>query len=298
MSATLDCNCSCPTPVVTTVPGTEGATGEAGSNGVSAVATTSGVSAPPSFNKPQTGILVNVDSSAGFYIGEYVTAQDVDGSEPGFFQVDDIPSSTSLSLTYLDITNNANGVGISAGKLISPSGPQYFPGTLPNSFTDQSTGTVSDSIQAGAGVFTLSIPIVMSHVAAAGDILTTYTPGYKFKILKVDAVVSDPATPASKAFDVNLEIDTTNLTGGVIQLTSANCSTQGTVIPGTPIGPNNVGTALQSFSVEASNVVKFDSGQVSLLIKIQNMDTADAIASLAAHIGSNALGNSLINALS
>ena len=48
---------------------------------------------------------------------------------------------------------------------------------------------------------------------------------------------------------------------------------------------NNVGTAASSISIEvAAGGTVFTSGQGSLLIKIQNMDTANAFASVADHI--------------
>src|SRR5919109_5263206 len=48
--------------------------------------------------------------------------------------------------------------------------------------TDNTTGTAADALAAGVGVQTLAFFINLATLAN-GDILTEYTPGYKFKIL-------------------------------------------------------------------------------------------------------------------
>ena len=145
--------------------------------------------------------------------------------------------------------------------------------------TDSTTGTVGTTLAAGAGVFTLSIPIILAGVSAA-DVLTNYTPGYKFKLLSASFAVTVPVTTAAKAATLNLEIDTTNVTGGEIALTSANCTPLGALVAGAGITAANTGSATATLSVEAATVTAFIEGQGILLLKIQNMDTADAAASL------------------
>jgi hypothetical protein len=152
---------------------------------------------------------------------------------------------------------------------------------LAEAITDNSTGSASSTIAAGAGVHTISIPITLAQITGAGDVLTNYTPGYKFKILSVDARVTSAVTTASKAATLNLEIGSTNLTGGSVSLTSANCTPLGAAIAGSAVTGNNTGSSSDTISVEASSVTAFAEGAVVLLIRIQNMDTADAIASLA-----------------
>lgn len=164
--------------------------------------------------------------------------------------------------------------------------------------TDSTTGTAGTTLAAGAGVFTLSIPITLAQITGAGDVLTNYTPGYKFKILGVHFAVTVAVTTAGKAADLNLEIGTTNLTGGVVSLTSANCTPLGAVVAGTAVTAANTGSASDTISIESASVTAFAEGEGVLLIRIQNMDTADAIASLAANLlDSKQLSNSVIDDL-
>lgn len=146
--------------------------------------------------------------------------------------------------------------------------------------TDSTGGTSSSTLEAGVGVQTIAIPINLPSLAN-GDVLTNYTPGYKFKVLSVSFAVSVAVTTAAKAATLNLEIGTTNLTGGVVALTSANCTPLGALVAGTAITAANTGTSTDTISVEASSVTTFVEGAGYLLIKLQNMDTTDAFASIA-----------------
>lgn len=121
MSAT-DCNCNCPTPVVSLVPGTEGEEGGAGTDGISSFTLTAGTAGP--FDKGDTGISITVDATDMFFVGQVIAIQDVNAlSTPGYFSISAIPGPSSLTLTYLDISANSDGVSIASGKVVSPSGP-------------------------------------------------------------------------------------------------------------------------------------------------------------------------------
>jgi hypothetical protein len=145
---------------------------------------------------------------------------------------------------------------------------------------DNSGGAVGNTFAAGVGVQTLAINLNLADIAA-GDVLTNYVPGYRFKVLDVDFHVLKPVTTAARAATLNLEIGTTNLTGGVVALTSANCTPAGAQVAGSAITAANVGAATDSLSIEAASVTAFAEGSGVLLIAIQNLDTADAFASLA-----------------
>lgn len=151
----------------------------------------------------------------------------------------------------------------------------------PLDLTDSSGGTAGATIAAGVGMATLAFFINLADIAN-GDLLTNYVPGYRFKINKVDFRVSKPATTAAKLATLNLEIGTTDLTGGVVALTSANCTPAGAAVAGSAVTAANVGTSTDSFSIEASSVTAFVEGNGWILVSIQNMDTADAFASIAA----------------
>lgn len=113
----------------------------------------------------------------------------------------------------------------------------------------------------------LTIPIKLAKVAN-GDVLTNFTPGFPGSIVRAAFVVTDPVVTASKLATLNLEINAVNLTGGVISLTSANCTPLGAVIAGTAITANNTFGATDTISVEASSVTAFVEGEGVLLLTL------------------------------
>lgn len=153
-------------------------------------------------------------------------------------------------------------------------------GTGQAAITDSTTGTAANTAAAGTGVITLAFHVNLASLAANGDVLTDYVPGYKFKILAVDFRVCKAVTTAAKAASINLEIVSTDLTGGVVALTSANCTPAGVAVAGSAVTAANTGTAAQAFSIEVSGVTAFVEGDGWILVKIQNMDSADAFASI------------------
>jgi len=109
-------------------------------------------------------------------------------------------------------------------------------------------------------------------VTGAQDIVTDYTPGFAFRILSLDWVQANPVTTASRLASLNAEIGTTDVTGGVIALTSALATPMGKIINGSAISGNNVGTATDKISIEASAVTAFAEGSGTILLTLQNLD--------------------------
>lgn len=285
MPAPVNCCNQCEDTEFVQIPGVEGdagADGTDGDDGINAYTTTTA-----NFTIPAIAAAVNVAvvESGWMAVGQTVFASD--GTDHGTFEVTTITSQTLVVLTFLGANgDSAAGVTVNSGATVTPAGRLgNLAAALPTALTDNSTGTASNTIAAGAGVFTLSIPITLVQMTGAGDVLTQYTPGYAFKILKVDAHVVEAVTTAGDGASLNLEIGTTNVTGGVVALTSANCTPLGVQIAGTAVTANNTGSATDHFSVEvAAGAGWFAEGAIVLLIKIQNMDTANAVASLADHI--------------
>lgn len=170
--------------------------------------------------------------------------------------------------------------------------------TNTDALTNSTGGAASATLAAGAGVQTIAIPVSLAAITGAGDVLTTYTPGYAFKVLAIGFAVSVPVTTADKLATLNVEIGTTDVTGGAVALTSANCTPLGAVVSGTAITAANTGTSTDSISVEAASVTAFAEGWGYVLIKLQNMDTANAIASLASQLAKQrTLNGVIINAV-
>lgn len=146
------------------------------------------------------------------------------------------------------------------------------------SLTDNSTGTGSDTIAAGVGVFTLPIHLNLAAMTtAAADLITNYVLGFKFKLLSVSFVTTKLGTGASASQVLNFEIGSTNVTGGVLTLLLADTDTLGKKTDATAITAANTGSATDTLSLEvATGGTVFTAGEGDLLLKLQNMDTADA----------------------
>jgi len=291
MSGLSDCCSPCPETQTVNVPGVAGDAGAAGADGTNGVNAFTVVAAD--FIIPAVGntVLVTVGDSTWMVVGQNIFIE-----EPANFVVDSIPGPSTVLLEFLGYTGDASpGATISTGAGVSPGGLEgpSSVGALPTAITDNSTGTASDTVAAGVGVTTLMFHInLVALTTAAADLMTNYTPGYAFKILAVDFTVTTPGTGAGANQSLNLEIGSTNVTGGVVNVTLANTATLGALVAGTAVTAANTGTAADTLSIEvAAGGTIFTAGQGILLIKIQNMDSANAVASLADHI------NDLITAL-
>ena len=155
----------------------------------------------------------------------------------------------------------------------------------PNLVVDSSTGTAGNAIAAGVGVYTLTVPWTWATSTSAIDVMTAIVPGHAFKVLAWDW--TDGGTVlvgASGSRVANLEIGTTDVgtvasTCTVVQAGTAN----GRRIAGTTVTGANTGSATDTLSVEiASGGTTITAGDGAFHIKIQNMDTANALASLVA----------------
>lgn len=150
--------------------------------------------------------------------------------------------------------------------------------------TDSTGGAVSNAtLAATSGISTLAIPIQLaSMTTSAADLVTAFVPGYRFKILAVDFYTTTVGAGTSASQAINLEIGTTNLTGGVVTVTQASTDTLGEATAGTAVTAANTGTASDSISVEvAASGTVFSAGAGVLLIRIQNMDVQDNFAKTA-----------------
>lgn len=117
MSQTVDCNCACPNPVITDVPGVEGAPGTNGNAGANAFSLVQVAFTVPAISG---SVLVTVDDNRWMTIGQNVFVQGA-----GNFSVASKAGTTVASLTYLSYQGNTNaGAAIGIGAQISPSGTQ------------------------------------------------------------------------------------------------------------------------------------------------------------------------------
>lgn len=139
-------------------------------------------------------------------------------------------------------------------------------------FSAKSWAALNGVAPATGNIYSIQIPIVLATVTA-GDVATSVIIPHAFKITRVDALVTTAATTAAKAATLNLEIGTTNLTGGAVALTSANCTPLGAVVAGSAVTAANIGAAGDALSVEGASVTAFVEGAVLLNVWIQNLDS-------------------------
>ncbi len=282
MSATSNCNCPCPDSPITEIPGSPGENGEPGadgSNGVNAytLTTTSVITLPAAAGPVTSPAIQTFANTSWMAVGQVLIITDPNHTDWGTFRVLTLPSSTSATLTWLDYPGDAIGTTpLAIGSQVSPSGliPVFTP---PADLTDNTTGTPGASLAAGVGVSTLVFFISATSIAN-GDLMSDYVPGYRFKLLSFDARCATPVTTGAKTATLNLEINSVNVTGGSLVL--AGTYAQGAAQAGTAITAANTGTVGQAFSIEAATVTAFIEGAFWLFIKIQNLDSADAVASL------------------
>lgn len=184
------------------------------------------------------------------------------------------------------LRNDSNGLRIGTASTDKIAFHGQAPVVRPSSadetaLTDSTGGSVAAySLAVGVGKTTISIPLQLaSMTTAAADLVTEYTPGYKFKILAVDFITTTLGAGSGASQTLNLEIGTTNVTGGVVNPTLSSTNTLGKLTAGTSVTAANTGSATDVLSVEvAASGTVFTGGAGILLITIQNMDTADAFA--------------------
>jgi hypothetical protein len=99
-------------------------------------------------------------------------------------------------------------------------------------------------------------------------VVTGFVPGFAGRILSLQTVNSVVVTTAAKLLDLNAEIDGTNVTGGVVSLTSANQTPLGARVAGTAVTAANAFSATSAIDIEAANVTAFSEGAVTLYLTV------------------------------
>lgn len=115
----------------------------------------------------------------------------------------------------------------------------------------------------------LNFPVQLAAITGNVDVVTDFSPGIAGVIEDFTLTVTSPVTTAAKAANFNLEIGTTDLTGGVITTTSALATPLGKVLKASAITGNNVLTRASKISIEASGVTAYAEGQGVLTVRIR-----------------------------
>lgn len=177
----------------------------------------------------------------------------------------------SMAVYGAEVTANQNLTPDTLGRLVPATGIDAVVAVAAESGSAGEIHSVYLVSRASAGAIqksVLSIPYKLSKIAN-GDLVTEIVPGFPGRIIKWWFTITDPATTAGKTADLNLEINSANVTGGVLQLTSANCTPKGSKVEAAAVTANNVFGAEDSISIEASNVTAFAEGEGVLMISIE-----------------------------
>lgn len=206
------------------------------------------------------------------------------------FQIDSFNVGTNtVVLENLGFAGDtAVGTTVASGSIVAPGVGNVDILSGVTVITDNSTGTAGDTIAAGVGVQKLFFPHTFIGGTAAVEPVTTHTLGFKFKILSWVFVTEVLLVGAGGSRVANMEINSTDVgtVASTITIPIAN-AVVGTITAGTAVSGANTGTASDTFSIEiAAGGTAFTAGSGVFVITVQNVDTSDAVASIAAKINS------------
>lgn len=158
----------------------------------------------------------------------------------------------------------------SAGKLKVAEKGDYVIARALVAGVDGDEGTVLVTNEGHAAISRLCLHYNLADIAN-GDLMTGFTPGYAGKIVKLSAIVTKAASTASKLATLNLEIGTTDLTGGSLALTTVACNTLGAIVNASAITAANTFTATDTISLEAASVTAFVEGEIEIVIELAQL---------------------------
>jgi len=138
-----------------------------------------------------------------------------------------------------------------------------------------------ENIAIGAGSIPVSLYLALTGFVAGDQI--QYTAPFKGRLDSYRFSVFSKVTTAAKAATLTPKIVTaaavsTVMTGGVLALTSANCTPEGAQVPATAITGLNKFNRGDTLVFTVSALTAFTEGTGNLLLELVNDDTMDAIA--------------------
>lgn len=169
---------------------------------------------------------------------------------------------------------------VAAGTLASP-GAATVIGASDAVFTDNIAGVVSQTLALNAVKQVVTIPVQLVDLATGT--LKLAIP-FAFTVVGTPQFrVAKPATTAAKAATATLQVSGVAATGGVISLTSANCTPMGAAVAASAaVTALGVGAAGGTVEFALSAVTAFIEGDGYFEVVLINNDLANAISSIAA----------------
>lgn len=139
-------------------------------------------------------------------------------------------------------------------------------------FTETWWGTPPIAATGGGSTDIIEIPVQLLDLAST----TTLNIDAPFdgKITAINFRVIKPATASGKAATLTAQVAGTNVTGGVVALTSANCTPAGAQVAGTAITGLNTFTSGQAIGVNVTSVTAFTEGDGVIELLVTNNDVS------------------------
>ena len=291
MPAPASCCNQCTDTEIVEVPGVQGlagADGADGTDGVNAFTLLDGSTITiPGVGGTVAGI--NVEDSTWMALGQTVFVSD--GVDWGHFTVA-ANAGNVISLTFLDLDGDgANPSVIGDGATVSPAGRGApLSAALPTAFTDNSTGTPSDTIATliNERFVTMCFPILLTALDTPADVVTDFILPFKGAVISWQMVGEIVATSGGTAdADLELQLGAVLVTGSGVTITEADFSAIGEVKAGGVITAANTFAAGATFSIVCTeSAVNFTAGRINAYVTFAVREVAliNAVASLAEHI--------------
>jgi len=138
-----------------------------------------------------------------------------------------------------------------------------------------------ENIAPGTGSQYIGLQLTLANLTVAGDVFVIPMT-FKGRLDSMFFSVFAKATTAGKAATLTARIrsgaTTTNMTGGVLNLTSANTTPEGAIVNATAITGLNKFNRGDSLVLTSSALTAFSEGAGYLWLEIVNDDTLDAVA--------------------
>lgn len=115
--------------------------------------------------------------------------------------------------------------------------------------------------------------VLLATLLGTADIFTNFVPGFNGRIASIDFYVTVPVSTAAKLATITTRIGGVAMTGGVLALTSANCTPAGVRVPSTPITGLNSFSSTDGITMTLSGVTAFTEGSGVIIISAWNDDT-------------------------
>ena len=139
-----------------------------------------------------------------------------------------------------------------------------------------------ENIAPGTGSQYASLQLTLANLTVAGDVIVIPMT-FKGRLDSYFFSVFAKATTAGKAATLTAKVRTaaavtTTMTGGVLALTTANCTPEGAIVQATAITALNKFNRGDSIVLTSSAITAFSEGAGYLWLELVNDDTMDAVS--------------------